>query len=262
MTIEQAKEKLLAWVSAQVGTHEGANNWNKYAEDKRLAQLYGWNAQCQPWCDLFTDAAFISVFGLELGAAMTYQQVGSGSAACRTSAQFFRNHGAFSQYTETGDIVFFYSQGAINHQGIVMRVTGGSIVTVEGNSSDQVAERVYQIGASNIAGYGRPDWRLAEGAEGEAVAKNATAETPERPVIDPPPEMIDVQLPVLHNGMGGAAVAAMQGILHYKKYSLGPYGIDGDFGVATLAALRNFQIRNELDRDGICGPETWDKLLN
>ena len=85
---------------------------------------------------------------------------------------------------------------------------------------------------------------------------------PEIPAIDPPPEMVDVQLPALHNGMGGAAVAAMQGILHYKKYSLGPYGVDGDFGVATLAAVRNFQIRNDLDRDGICGPETWRKLLN
>lgn len=85
---------------------------------------------------------------------------------------------------------------------------------------------------------------------------------PEIPAIDPPPEMVDVQLPVLHNGMGGAAVAAMQGVLHFKKYSLGPYGVDGDFGVATLAAVRNFQIRNDLDRDGICGPETWRKLLN
>lgn len=261
MTIEQAKEKLLAWVSAQVGTHEGANNWNKYAEDKRLAQLYGWDAQNQPWCDLFTDAAFVTCFGLELGAAMTYQPIGDGSAACWRSAQFFKDHGAFSQHAEPGDIIFFYVSGGINHQGIVTRVYGGSVVTVEGNSSDQVAERVYQLGASNIAGYGRPDWRLAEGAEGEAVAKNATAETPERPVIDPPPEMIDVKLPVLHNGMGGATVAAMQGILHYKKYSLGPYGIDGDFGVATLAALRNFQIRNDLDRDGICGPETWAALL-
>lgn len=255
MTIEQAKEKLLAWVSAQVGTREGANNWNKYAEDKRLAQLYGWDAQNQPWCDLFTDAAFISVFGLELGAAMTYQQIGSGSAACRTSAGFFRNHGAFSQYPEAGDVIFFYSSGAINHQGIVMRVAGGSVVTVEGNSSDQVAERVYQIGDSRIAGYGRPDWKLAASTPVHEDSQTA-------PTIDPPPEMIDVKLPVLHNGMGGNAVAAMQGILHYQKYSLGSCGVDGEFGVATLAAVRNFQVRNELDPDGVCGPETWAKLLH
>lgn len=256
MTIEQAKSKLLAWVSAQVGTREGANNWNKYAEDKRLIQLYGWNAQNQPWCDLFTDAAFVNVFGLELGAAMTYQQIGSGSAACRTSAQFFRDHGAFSQYPEAGDIIFFYVSGAINHQGIVMRVAGGSVVTVEGNSSDQVAERVYQIGDSRIAGYGRPDWKLAASTPVEETEK------PESPTIDPPPEMIDIQLPALHNGMGGAAVAAMQGILHFKKYSLGPYGVDGDFGVATRAAVTNFQIRSGLDPDGVCGPETWKHLLS
>lgn len=255
MTIEQAKEKLLAWVSAQVGTHEGANNWNKYAEDKRLTQLYGWNAQCQPWCDLFTDAAFVSCFGLELGAAMTYQQIGSGSAACRTSAQFFRDHGAFSQYPEAGDVIFFYSSGAINHQGIVTRVAGGSVVTVEGNSSDQVSERVYQIGDSYIAGYGRPDWKLAASTPMNEDSQAA-------PTIDPTPEMIDVKLPVLHNGMGGNAVAAMQGILHFKKYSLGPYGVDGDFGVATRAAVTNFQIRSGLDPDGVCGAETWKKLLS
>lgn len=255
MTIEQAKEKLLAWVSAQVGTHEGANNYNRYAEDPRLVQLYGWDAQYQPWCDLFTDAAFITVFGLELGAAMTYQQIGSGSASCRTSAGFFRNHGAFSQYPEAGDVVFFYSQGAINHQGIVMRVTGSSIVTAEGNSSDQVSERVYQIGDSYIAGYGRPDWKLA-------ASTPVNESVPGAPAIDPPPDMIDIRLPILHNGMGGNAVAAMQGILHYRKYSLGPYGVDGEFGTATLAALRNYQIRSELDPDGVCGAETWKKLLS
>lgn len=257
MTIEQAKQKLLTWVSAQVGTREGANNYNRYAEDPRLAQLYGWDAQNQPWCDLFTDAAFVTCFGLEAGAAMTYQPIGDGSAACWRSAQYFKDHGAFSQHAETGDVIFFYVSGGINHQGIVTRVYGGSVVTVEGNSSDQVAERVYQLGASNIAGYGHPDWKVVEGIGDEETQAEATA-----PSIDPPPEMIDVQLPVLHNGMGGAAVAAMQGILHVKKYSLGPYGVDGDFGVATRAAVTNFQIRSGLDPDGVVGPETWDKLLN
>ena len=258
MTKEQAVNKLLTWVSAQIGTHEGANNYNKYAEDKRLATLYGWDAQNQPWCDLFTDAAFINCFGLEIGAAMTYQPIGDGSAACWRSAQFFKDHGAFSQYPEAGDIIFFYVGGSINHQGIVTRVYGGSVVTVEGNSSDQVAERVYQLGAPNIAGYGRPDWSLATGI---STDDGETSTDAGEISIDPPPQMVDVQLPVLHNGMGGSAVAAMQGILHYKKYSLGSYGVDGDFGVATLAAVRNFQVRNDLDRDGVVGSETWAALL-
>lgn len=255
MTIEQAKQKLLAWVSAQIGAREGANNWNRYAEDKRLQELYGWDAQNQPWCDLFTDEAFIECFGLQLGAAMTYQPIGDGSAACWRSAQFFKDHGAYSQYPEAGDVIFFYVSGGINHQGIVMRVMGDSIMTVEGNSSDMVTERVYRIGASNIAGYGRPKWELAANADGDS-----TSPVEEEPA-DEPIETVTVELPVLRHGMGGNAVAAMQGVLHCRKYSLGPYGIDGDFGVATLAAVRNFQIRNDLTNDGIVGEETWHKLL-
>lgn len=261
MTIEQAKNKLLTWVSVQVGIHEGANNYNKYAEDPRLTQLYGWDAQNQPWCDLFTDAAFVSCFGLELGAAMTYQPIGDGSAACWRSAQYFKDHGAFHYSPEPGDIIFFYVGGSINHQGIVTRVYNGSIVTIEGNSSDMVAERVYQLGASNIAGYGRPDWKLAEGIStesGETSTEGIENSTTEQEISTP---KVAVELPVLRNGMGGNAVAALQGILHYQKYSLGTYGVDGEFGVATLAAVRNFQIRNELSRDGIVGPETWAALL-
>ena len=132
MTVQEAKDKFLQWVAEQVGYSEGANNYNKYAEDKRLVQLYGWDAQNQPWCDLFTDAAFIHCFGLETAAAMTYQPIGDGSAACWRSAQFFKEHGAFSQYPEAGDVAFFYVNGAINHQGIVESVSGGIVHTIEG----------------------------------------------------------------------------------------------------------------------------------
>ena len=254
MTVQEAKDRLLQWVAEQVGYQEGANNYNRYAEDKRLAQLYGWDTQNQPWCDLFTDAAFIHCFGLETAAAMTYQPIGDGSAACWRSAQFFKEHGAFSQYPEAGDVVFFYVNGAINHQGIVESVSGGIVHTIEGNSSDSVARRAYSVGVSNIAGYGRPDW--------EAAATEHT-ESDEKPKDPDAPRLgtVTVELPILTNGMGGNAVAAMQGILHYQKYSLGVCGVDGEFGVATLAAVRNFQTRNDLDRDGIVGEATWAKLL-
>ena len=71
MTIEQAKAKLLAWVSAQIGYREGSCNFNKYAAMANVERLYGGSIQNAPWCDVFTDAAFITVFGLKTGAAMT-----------------------------------------------------------------------------------------------------------------------------------------------------------------------------------------------
>ena len=254
MTKQEAIDKLLSWAREQVGYQEGANNYNKYAETENSTKLLGWYAQNQPWCNIFCNVAFTECFGLETGAKMLYQPIGGGSAACRTSAQFFRDHGAFSQYPETGDIIFFYASGAINHQGIVESVSGGIVHTIEGNSSDSVARRAYAIGASNIAGYGRPDWD---------AAATEHSETDEKPKDPDAPRLgtVTVELPVLTNGMGGNAVAAMQGILHYQKYSLGSCGVDGEFGVATLAAVRNFQVRNDLERDGIVGEATWAKLL-
>ena len=254
MTATEAREKLIDWARSQVGYQEGANNYNKYAETENSTKLLGWYAQNQPWCNIFCNVAFTECFGLETGAKMLYQPIGGGSAACRTSAQFFRDHGAFSQYPETGDIIFFYASGAINHQGIVESVSGGIVHTIEGNSSDSVARRAYAIGASNIAGYGRPDWD---------AAATEHSETDEKPKDPDAPRLgtVTVELPVLTNGMGGNAVAAMQGILHYQKYSLGSCGVDGEFGVATLAAVRNFQVRNDLERDGIVGEATWAKLL-
>jgi len=48
----------------------------------------------------------------------------------------------------------------VNHTGIVEKVEGGVVTTIEGNTSDQVARRTYQLGSSQIAGYGRPKWSL------------------------------------------------------------------------------------------------------
>ena len=248
MTIEEAKQRLISWVTGQIGTHEGANNRNRYAEDGQLVKLYGWNAQNQPWCDLFTDEAFIACFGLKVGAAMTYQRIGAGSAACRQSAQFFKDNGAFVQTPETGDVVFFYVGGAINHQGIVIRVSGESIVTVEGNASDAVSERSYPIGADTIAGYGRPKWSLAV----DEAADAPTGKSVQRILLN---------LPVPAKGDVGGAVAAIQGALQYRGYSLGASGVDGDFGSATDRAVRAFQGAQALAVDGVVGRETWTALM-
>ena len=67
---------------------------------------------------------------------------------------------------------------------------------------------------------------------------------------------------VLHRGMSGPWVAAMQGALMLHGLNLGPWGVDGDFGVWTETALRNFQTRRGLSADGVCGPQTWAALLD
>lgn len=262
MTIEQARAKLLAWISAEVGYHEGSNNFNKYAALANIERLYGGRIQNAPWCDVFTDAAFVTVFGLKLGAAMTYQTVGNGSALCRDSAQYFKEHGAFFKKPEPGDVIFFFRAGEINHQGIVIRVIGGSVITVEGNSSDSVTERCYSISDSSIAGYGRPRWELAAETIMDAAAPEMADSASEEP--KEAESGFTLAPPTLRAGMGGDWVAALQGVLVFRHYNLGPYGtggVDGDFGMMTLEAVRNFQTRHGLAVDGVAGPQTWAAML-
>lgn len=99
------------------------------------------------------------------------------------------------------------------------------------------------------------------GTEKDTSSKPANVPSGNPIISDEIPRTIDMKLPVLKRGMGGNFVAALQGVLHSQKYSLGPYGVDGDFGVATLSAVRNFQIRNGLDPDGIVGESTWKELF-
>ena len=247
MTEAQAKEKLIAWAEAQIGTKEGPNNWNKYAESSDMTKLYGWNVQNQPWCDVFVDAGFISCFGYEVGSAMTYQFSGCCGAACSKSAEYYKTRGAWYQTPEPGDQVFFLVGGGINHTGIVTYVGNGSIVTVEGNSSDMVARRNYAIGAAQIAGYGRPNWSLA----GRDIIVPTTKEE----------EETDVVLPTLKKGSTGMTVKAAQLILIGRGYHCGICGADGDFGSATEKAVRKFQTDWNIGADGEIGPVTWKHLL-
>ena len=59
----------------------------------------------------------------------------------------------------------------------------------------------------------------------------------------------------------GSAVAAMQGGLKYTNCDLGEDGVDGDFGPVTERAVLSFQMKNGLEQDGICGSETWSRLM-
>ncbi len=59
-----------------------------------------------------------------------------------------------------GDVIIFNSRGDSDqgggwHCGIVSVVDGEHIQTIEGNSGDKVARRLYRVTDSRIAGYGR-----------------------------------------------------------------------------------------------------------
>lgn len=265
MTIDRAKNKLVLTATAELGYQEGPNNWNRYAAMPEITQLLGWSAQNAYWCNTFVNAIFIKAFGLKVGAEMIYQPIGGGSVLCRASADFFKAAGAWiprGRTPDPGDVFFKLINGKIDHMGIVTRVTGGSVITVEGNSSDMVAERVYSVQDGSIAGYGRPRWELAAGAEDMIVPANGV---PDINVEDKPAEPVSrtylLRLPYLRRGDEGPAVRAAQRVLISCKCGCGPDGADGDFGQNTEKAVLKFQVGNRLAPDGIIGPETGAALF-
>lgn len=131
---------------------------------------------------------------MQQGAAMTYQIVGRGSALCKTSAAYYKNNGAYYNYPEVGDQIFFYYGGDINHTGIVESVVGSgeswtSLTTIEGNSNDQVCRNTYQKGNSIIAGFGRPKWSIVTG--GASGQMQSTQSIP--PTVSTPTTSITIQ---------------------------------------------------------------------
>ncbi|MDR1002428.1 MAG: CHAP domain-containing protein [Oscillospiraceae bacterium] len=57
-----------------------------------------------------------------------------------------------------GDIVFFdwSHDGRPQHVGIVERIEGEVVHTIEGNTSDMVARRSYRLDSADLLGYGTP----------------------------------------------------------------------------------------------------------
>ena len=71
-----------------------------------------------------------------------------------------------------------------------------------------------------------------------------------------------VKLPVLGFGCKGAAIVALQILLLSRGYDIGPDGPDGDCGSNTKRAIAKFQSNCGLEADGVCGADTWSRLIN
>ena len=68
--------------------------------------------------------------------------------------------------------------------------------------------------------------------------------------------------PTLRRGSKGDVVKECQTLLEKAGYSVGPCGIDGEFGKDTLAAVKAFQKDRGLKVDGIVGPVTRKELMS
>lgn len=68
-----------------------------------------------------------------------------------------------------------------------------------------------------------------------------------------------ITMKTLRNGSRGTQVKVLQWLLNENGYDCGE--ADGIFGKKTLASVKEFQKAKGLSVDGICGKNTWTKIL-
>jgi hypothetical protein len=150
--LEKASDAKLDDKTANVGN----KNYTKYGK------WYGDNGA--PWC-----AQSVSYWAAEAGISTT---IIPKHESCGVGMRWFKEAGrwhARDGYTpEPADIIYYTHNGTSPaHEGIVTAVMGGSVYTVEGNTSGGstlvangggVAEKNYPLTYSKILGYAHPDY--------------------------------------------------------------------------------------------------------
>ncbi|GAA4616255.1 CHAP domain-containing protein [Saccharopolyspora hordei] len=124
-------EDILDNARKHLGYHEGPNNRNK------------WGPTGQPWCSYFATSMWreagvdIPKYGFTGDVYKWGQEHGTAYSA-----------DDLAQKARPGDALLFGSgpsQGASTHIGIIEKVEGNKITTIEGNSGDEVARRTYTL---------------------------------------------------------------------------------------------------------------------
>ena len=137
--------RIIAAGLGEEGYVEGYDNDNKYGEWFDYPNV--------AWCAIFVSWC-ANQAGIGIDVVPKYSSVSGGMI-------WFDEQGLFQHkenYTpKAGDIIFFASDGA-SHTGIVVTCDGLKVYTIEGNTSNGVHQRSYDLSYSQITGYGTPNY--------------------------------------------------------------------------------------------------------
>lgn len=145
----------------EIGYKEQGCNRTKYGA------WYGMNGAA--WCHMF-----VSWCANQAGVSTS---IVPKTASTSAGMDWYKKKGLFKykgKYTpKRGDIVYFKT--GRSHVGIVEKVSGNTLHTVEGNTSDKVARRTYPLTHSTITGYGVPNYDNLNDSSGSSGSTGNTA---------------------------------------------------------------------------------------
>ncbi|MEU6712740.1 CHAP domain-containing protein [Nonomuraea sp. NPDC046802] len=177
-------QKYIDLLESQLGYAEKADDYTKFGD------WYGKNIEFDadysiaPWCDMYLSWA-----AHKLG----YEEWIGQFAWTVAHAKWFKEQGAWGKKPQPGAFVFYDWSGSnsidkIDHVGVVTRVEGNKIFTIEGNIDGGVAKRK-ERDTSKVVGYGYPE-RIKARLEKEAAKKKA-----ENQVIEVPEQSLSSLIP-------------------------------------------------------------------
>jgi len=229
----------------------------------KLSGFYNGKKNGYAWCDIFVDWCFVQAYGTAAAKMLLCQPSNSAGAGCTYSMQYYKQKGQFHSSPKPGDQIFFGSGLESTHTGLVYKVDGSYVYTIEGNTSSAVGvvanggavcKKSYLLSHYQILGYGRPNY------SGTTVTNSAETK-PTTTTTSSKKGECEVVLNQLSKGSKGQQVKSLQLLLIGNGHSCGGYGADGDFGSGTYNAVVAFQNKKNLEADGIVGTNTWNALL-
>lgn len=153
-TSQIPNSQIVLVAKAQIGNEGGDKFW----------QWYGFKEHVQ-WCACYVSWCANECGYIEKGIIPKF-------AGCTDGINWFKERNQWndrgeSYYPIIGDIIFFdwkdengNQDGTCDHVGIVTRtdITNRTIYTVEGNTSNKCAERMYSFDDVQVIGYGSPKY--------------------------------------------------------------------------------------------------------
>ncbi|MEV4112629.1 CHAP domain-containing protein [Nonomuraea sp. NPDC049695] len=186
-------QKFIELLESQIGYSEKADDYTKFGDWYGKHVEFDADYSSAPWCDMYLSWA-----AHKLG----YQDWIGQFAWTVSHAKWFKKQGAWGHKPKPGAIVFYDWSGSndidkIDHVGIVTRVEGDTIHTIEGNIDGGVAKRK-ERDTSKVVGYGYPDRvksRLDEEAAQQAREAQKKAEEQTALKSGPGTDVGTLQLP-------------------------------------------------------------------
>lgn len=229
-------DDLIAIERAEVGTRETGQNYVKY-NDWYWGQGvggpdYSWCVVFQAWCAEKAGVPFPH------------------AAHCNQVESYAKAHEQWvtGPYRVGDYVIFDYNvDGNRDHIGFVVGVSGGRLLTIEGNYMDKVSD-VVRDGVGIVGAY-RPEYGEDVDTEEEQNQKQ-----------DYDPNTILNMFPVLQAGMIDPAVGALESLLRLRGYKMANSFVtieqpDNEFGPECEEAVMDYTGKKYVDA------AAWAKLI-